>query len=96
MIYRLKSIEENRVTFDVHYSIRNRKTKHDEICKALRKNDIPFDMTDLREIFRTYEKQNEVDYFINKDAAKFLKEQFDLWLKSYILDVESVFNEERL
>jgi adenine-specific DNA-methyltransferase len=45
---------------------------------------------------RIFEKQNEVDFFINKDAETFLKEQFDLWLKNYLFDDESDFNERRL
>ena len=50
----------------------------------------------LLKLFRTYEKQNEVDYFINKNAEQFLKEQFDLWLKNYLFDDESDFSEKRL
>ena len=38
----------------------------------------------LERAFRVFEKQSEVDYFINKDAKAFLEEQFDLWLYQYV------------
>jgi hypothetical protein len=38
----------------------------------------------LKKALTTYKKQAEVDYFINKDAKKFLKEQFNLWYYSYL------------
>ena len=33
---------------------------------------------------RSYKKQNEVDFFIHKDAENFLKEQFELWMFSHL------------
>lgn len=39
---------------------------------------------ELKNIFRSYKKQNEVDFFIHKDADGFLKEQFDLWMFSHL------------
>ena len=37
---------------------------------------------------RLFERQSEVDYFINKDARAFLREQFDLWLYQYVFEPE--------
>ncbi|MCD6215120.1 MAG: site-specific DNA-methyltransferase, partial [Candidatus Desulfofervidus sp.] len=96
IIYELKEIKDREITFNVLYSERGRKTKSDEILRAFRKENIHLDEERLLNLFRTYEKQNEVDYFINKNAEQFLKEQFDLWLKNYLFDDESDFSEKRL
>ena len=96
IIYELKEIKDKEITFNVLYSERGRKTKIDEILRTFKKKNVHLDEERLLKLFRTYEKQNEVDYFINKNAEQFLKEQFDLWLKNYLLDDESDFNEERL
>jgi adenine specific DNA methylase Mod len=96
IIYELKNIENKEITFNVLYSERGSKTKTDEILRAFKKNNIFLDEERLTGILRVFEKQNEVDYFINKDAEKFLKEQFDLWIKTYVLDDKSIFDEKRL
>jgi len=96
IIYELKQIENKEITFDVLYSERGRKTKIDEILKIFKKGNIHLDEERLTRIFKIYERQNEIDYFINKNAEQFLKEQFDLWLKNYLFDDESDFSERRL
>ncbi|MEM2121151.1 MAG: DNA methyltransferase [Candidatus Woesearchaeota archaeon] len=96
IIYELKSIKDKEITFTVIYSEKGKVTKTDEILKEFKKNKIFLDEERLNKIFRIFEKQNEVDYFINKDAEKFLKEQFELWLKDYVLDEKSIFDEKRL
>ena len=96
IIYELKEIKDREITFNVLYSERGRKTKIDEILRTFKKGNIHLDEERLLNLFRTYEKQNEVDYFINKNAEQFLKEQFDLWLKNYLFDDESDFSEKRL
>lgn len=40
-----------------------------------------------------YKKQNEVDYFIHKDAEGFLKEQFDMFLYQYLFGDRHLENE---
>jgi hypothetical protein len=42
------------------------------------------------------ERQSEVDYFINKNAKAFLREQFDLWLFQYVFSGESEWTEQRI
>jgi len=96
IIYELKEIKDKELTFNVLYSERGRKTKTDEILRTFKKKNIHLDEERLLKIFKTYEKQNEVDYFINKNAEQFLKEQFNLWLKNYLFDDESDFSEKRL
>jgi len=96
VIYQLNDIRNNEISFYVLYSERLRKTDLEEIRKELNKNKIYLDEGDPDKIFKIFERQNEVDYFINKDAKSFLREQFDLWLKNYIFDDESDFSEKRL
>lgn len=96
IIYDLKKIQGKEITFEVQYSARGRKTKTDDILREFRKKDVFIDEEKLDEVFKIFEKQNEVDYFINKDAKSFLMEQFDLWLKNYLFDDESDFSERRL
>ena len=96
VIYQLNNIRNNEISFYVLYSERGRKTDLEEIRKELNKNKIYLDEGDLDKIFKIFERQNDVDYFINKDAKSFLREQFALWLKNYIFDDESDFSEKRL
>ena len=37
-----------------------------------------------------------MDFFINKDARGFLREQFDLWIYQYIFQGETIFEEQRI
>jgi hypothetical protein len=66
--------KDGTLVFGVTYSEKGKKTKGDEILKTLRKggNNINEDL--LERAFRVFEKQSEVDYFINKDAKAFLEE----------------------
>ncbi len=95
IIYELTEIKEG-ITFLVKYSERGVTTKKSDMVKEFKKNKIYLDEDDLDRLFRIFEKQNEVDYFINKNAKEFLREQFDLWLKNYIFDDESDFSEKRI
>lgn len=62
----------------------------DEFLKALSERQIiskkptQSELDELKKLFRAYKKQNEIDFFIHKDALGFLKEQFDLWMFSYL------------
>lgn len=96
IIYELVKIQGKVITFEVKYSTRGKKTKPNKILREIKKKDIFLDEENLARAFQIFEKQNEVDYFINKDSESFLKEQFDLWLKNYLFDDESDFSEYRL
>lgn len=62
----------------------------EEFLKTLKQNTILKDSKikineeELKKIFRSYKKQSEIDFFIHKNATAFLKEQFDLWMFSYL------------
>jgi len=97
LIYEFKEIrKDNMIVFNVYYSEKGRTTKIEEILKALKKEGIKIDEEILEEAFRVFEKQSEVDYFINKNAKEFLKEQFNIWLYQYVFFGESVWTEERI
>ncbi|MEW6572909.1 MAG: DNA methyltransferase [Bacillota bacterium] len=91
------------LAFTVTYSERGRKTKIDEIRRKIKDalnlnrytDDVPSEDT-LDRVFRLFERQSEVDYFINKDARAFLREQFDLWLYQYVFSGKSQWTETRI
>lgn len=78
--------------FTMQYSEQGRKTKLDDIRRAIRNalglskytDAVPSEET-LEQAFRVFERQSEVDYFLCKDAQSFLREQFDLWMWQYLL-----------
>ncbi|MEM4134630.1 MAG: site-specific DNA-methyltransferase, partial [Candidatus Micrarchaeia archaeon] len=98
LIYELKEVKEDKtVVFNVIYSERGRTTKTEDILKELRKKGITdIKEEDLERAFMVFEKQSEVDYFINKNAKQFLKEQFDLWLYQYLTDINTEWTHERI
>jgi len=97
LIYQLQEVrDDGTIVFTVLYSEKGEKTKVDEILKELGKRGIRLDEETLERVLRVFERQSEVDYFINKNAREFLREQFDLWLYQYILSDESWFTEKRI
>jgi hypothetical protein len=96
LTYTFKGYKGGKVILTVAYSEKGRKTKSDDILSALKEKTIRLDEETLERACRVFEKQSEVDYFINKNARAFLKEQFDLWLYQYVFGGESNFTEARL
>jgi adenine-specific DNA-methyltransferase len=84
------------LVFDVAYSEKGKSTKLDDIPKAVKQAGQKLSDETLAQAFRVFEKQSEVDYFINKDARVFLQEQFDLWLYQYLFSGQNVWSAERL
>jgi adenine-specific DNA-methyltransferase len=84
LIYELKEIKEDKtIVFKVHYKEGNGTTKTDEILKEIKKKIKNIKEEDLERAFRIFEKQSEIDFFINKNAKAFLQEQFKLWSYQY-------------
>ncbi|MBI2486727.1 MAG: site-specific DNA-methyltransferase [Deltaproteobacteria bacterium] len=88
--------EDDVLVFSVSYSEKGKKTKIDEILKELRKQGAKVVEEILERAFRVFERQSEVDYFINKNAKAFLQEQFNLWLYQYVFSGESEWTETRI
>ncbi|MFH5884019.1 DNA methyltransferase [Halalkalibaculum sp. DA3122] len=71
--------------------------KVEHILKYIKEKEIPISEDQLRKAFRIYKKQNEVDYFIHKDAKGFLTEQFNIYLYNYLFDdKDTEFTEKRV
>lgn len=99
--------EDGTLVLSVVYSENNRKTKIGDIRKAIKdalglRNytaQVPSEET-LERAFRLFERQSEVDFFINKNARRFLQEQFNLWLYQYVFEPEerrgTVWTEKRI
>jgi hypothetical protein len=97
LIYEFNNIRDNgTIVFNVMYSEKGKKTPIDDILKAIKKTRLAVGEEVLERAFRVFEKQSEVDYFINKDARSFLREQFDLWLCQYVFSGESQWTERRI
>ncbi len=77
--------------FDVAYSERGNKTKVEDIAKTTK---IPEPI--VEKALATFRKQSEVDFFINKNAEKFLSEQLDMYLHQILLTEENKFEQKRL
>ncbi len=96
LTFTFKGYKDGKIVLTVAYSEKGRKTKIDDILRALKEKAITLDEEILERAFRVFEKQSEVDYFINKNAKAFLQEQFDLWLYQYVFSGESAWTETRL
>ncbi len=103
-----KAMEGNVVHLKVSYSQRGKKTNLETIIKQAHSPDkrgqggvtssarVTLTEDDLQGAFRVFKRQTEADFFINKDARGFLREQFDLWLYQYMFREETIFEQERL
>ena len=99
LVYEFKEKRaDGALVFSVAYSEKGRKTKVEEILRAIKRQGQQVDEDILEQAFRVFERQSEVDYFINKNARAFLREQFDLWLYQYVFsgEGEAVWTEKRL
>lgn len=97
-LVKVEHTDKRRIYFSVKYSKNGSKTKTEDILKNIKKEKA-FGSITLKQVERVlgiYKRQSEVDYFINKDAKGFLKEQFSLWIKGYLLDDETLFEPARL
>ena len=94
LVFLLKDVND-AINFEVTRSERGLKTKADKILKAINK-DISVTEEQLKRAFRLFGRQSEVDYFINKNAESFLKEQFKLWSYQYFWEGAPQWDAERI
>jgi len=82
----------------VSYSENGNGTDADGIVKAARKSESGAYPTEeqLERAIRIFRRQTEADFFINKDARAFLREQFDLWMYQFLFQGESIFEPGRI
>lgn len=58
----------------------------DDFLKALKNAKINLKEEEIKKILNSYKRQNEIDFFIHKNARAFLQEQFNLWMFKYVVD----------
>lgn len=101
-VYRFQKIVSENNNRTVHFSVllsaNGSKTKFDAIVRDVRtaQNGFVLSREDLDNAIRIFERQTEVDYFINKDSKKFLREQFNLWMYQYLYGEETLFSADRV
>jgi len=88
--------DDDTLKFAVQYTEGGKKTKTDDILKAIKRDGVAVNEDQLTRAFRLFERQSEVDFFINKNAKAFLDEQFDLWMYQYLFKRESDWTDKRI
>lgn len=68
----------------------------DEFIKSLKDKKIQLQEEEIKKILSSYKRQNEIDFFIHKNARAFLQEQFNLWLCNYVLDDITQWRQEKI
>lgn len=68
----------------------------DEFIKALKDKQIQLQEEEIKKILHAYRKQNEIDFFIHKNARAFLQEQFNLWMFKYVVDDITDWSKEKI
>lgn len=97
LIYEFDGVKDDKIILKCKISEKGRKTKEEEIVKAIKSNKIDGITTDdLERAIRIFEKQSEVDFFINKDAEKFLKEQLDMFIYQYMFNQKNIWGIKRI
>lgn len=107
--FTFKNIDEKgRIILECYYKEGNKETNVDEIAKQVRSKVKEISSQELKQklesittddierAFQIFNKQSEVDYFINKDAEKFLKEQLDMFIYQYMFDSENIWSAKRV
>ncbi len=88
--------KENKITLSVSFSEKGRKTKSRELVRELKTKGIKVDEETLSSAIGIFERQSEVDFFINRNAKQFLTEQFDLWMTQFLFRGKNVWEESRI
>ncbi len=97
LVFELDKVnEDGTIVFTVQYSEKGTKTKTDEILKAIKRKGIAITEEQLERAFRVFERQSEVDFFINKNAKAFLQEQFKLWSYQYFWEGAKEWSADRV
>jgi len=97
LVFNFKKVRENStIIFNVSYSKNGTKTKQDEILKLIKQKGIIITEEQLKQAFKIFEKQSEVDFFINKNAKAFLQEQFKLWSYQYFWEGAKEWGADRV
>ncbi len=97
LVFSLRDVDDDIITLTVKYSERGQKTKLDKILKNIKIQGIEnVNENTIEQAIIIFQRQNEVDYFINRDVERFLREKLNLWLSQYIIIENSEFTGERI
>ena len=95
LIFSFKEIDsDDTIHLLVEASANGSKTKEIEILKAAK--GLKLTEQQLNKAIRVFNRQSEIDYFINKNAKQFLQEQFKLWSYQYFWDGENEWEADRV
>jgi len=100
VLYKSQKIElQDSYSFEINSAIEDKKvvlktTKENEkkLKELIESYELEITLEDIAEAIHTYKRQQDVDFFIHKDAEAFLKEQFNLYLYHYLFK-DSEINE---
>lgn len=68
----------------------------EDFLKALKNEKIMLKEEEIKKILNSYKRQNEIDFFIHKNAKAFLEEQFSLWLFKHTVDELTHWSKEKI
>lgn len=68
----------------------------EDFLKALKNEKITLKEEEIKKILSSYKRQNEIDFFVHKNARAFLQEQFNLWLCNYVLDDITQWRQDKI
>ncbi|MGB4505337.1 MAG: site-specific DNA-methyltransferase [Syntrophaceticus sp.] len=88
--------EDGTLIFAVEPTERRKKKKFSAILHQLQKEGVQITEETIKSAISLFESQGERDYFINKDASNFLKEQFGLWMYQNLCSRDTLWNEEQI
>lgn len=95
IIYDIEKVEEIDEVLNIYikvlYSKRNKITDINELAKTANVN-----KEDIEKAIALFEKQDTIDFFINKNAQSFLEEQLDNFINERLMNDENEFIQERL
>jgi len=78
------SFEINSQLTDNKIIIKTTKESEKKLLELIDSYNLDIDTAQIAEAIHTYKRQQDVDFFIHKDAEAFLKEQFNLYLYHYL------------
>ena len=78
------SFEVNSQIDDKNIVIKTTKDNEKKLLELIESYELDIDTAQIAEAIHTYKRQQDVDFFVHKDAEAFLKEQFNLYLYHYL------------
>ncbi|EAL9760076.1 hypothetical protein D0Y44_06030, partial [Campylobacter upsaliensis] len=96
IIFEVLEANDTCLTLKATHAKGGKKTKKDEILKEAKKVGFLLDEESLQKAINSFNKQSSFDFFINKNAKKFLSTELDLWIYQYLFSQKNSFSQERI